>query len=95
MRERTGKSARLSAVDFDQDKVNYVPEPEVKAEPKAEKPDEQASEETVKPEDKTEKAEKQAQPEEKVPAEETAKSESKEAEGESADQPQGKSEEKK
>lgn len=33
MRERTGKSARLSAVDFDQDKVNYVPEPDVKEEP--------------------------------------------------------------
>lgn len=40
MRERTGKSARLSAVNFDQDKVNYVPEPEVKEEPKAEQPEE-------------------------------------------------------
>lgn len=36
MRKRTGKSARLSGVDFDQQEVNYVPEPEVKEEPKAE-----------------------------------------------------------
>jgi large subunit ribosomal protein L19 len=34
MRERTGKSARLTGVDFDRDKVNEIPEPvvEVKAE---------------------------------------------------------------
>ncbi len=53
MRERTGKSARLSAVDFDQDKVNYVPEPEVKEEPKS-KTEEKADEspETAKEESK-------------------------------------------
>lgn len=52
MRERTGKSARLSAVDFDRDKVNYVPEPEVKEEPKAEEPKQvQKADQT---EDKTE-----------------------------------------
>lgn len=28
MRERTGKSARLTSVDFDQEEVNRVPEPE-------------------------------------------------------------------
>jgi len=50
MRERTGKSARLSAVDFDQNKVNYVPEPEVKEEPKAEQPEQKVSEEAVKEE---------------------------------------------
>jgi large subunit ribosomal protein L19 len=52
MRERTGKSARLSAVDFDQDKVNYVPEPEVKEVPEAapEKPVEE-----TKPEESKEK----------------------------------------
>lgn len=62
MRERTGKSARLSAVDFDQDKVNYVPEPEVKEEPKAEQPEEKAPEEKD-----TEKTEEKTKPDEQEP----------------------------
>lgn len=37
MRERTGKSARLSNVDFDREEVNKVPEP-AKEQPKTEKP---------------------------------------------------------
>lgn len=44
MRARTGKSARLSAVNFDQDKVNYVPEPEVKDDTKPEEPVEEKTE---------------------------------------------------
>lgn len=57
MRARTGKSARLSAVNFDQDKVNYIPEPEVKEEPKAEKTDEAETPEAKPEEPKTEKPE--------------------------------------
>jgi large subunit ribosomal protein L19 len=64
MRERTGKSARLSAVNFDQDKVNYVPEPEVKEEPKAETSQETESQEKTEDKPEAEKADKQ--PEEKV-----------------------------
>lgn len=55
MRARTGKSARLSAVSFDQDKVNHIPEPKVEEpssakaeeneEPKAEEVKEKPSEE--------------------------------------------------
>lgn len=57
MRERTGKSARLSAVDFDQDKVNHVPEPEVKEEPKAEKTELEQPAEKPAAETKEEKSE--------------------------------------
>lgn len=74
MRERTGKSARLSAVDFDQDKVNYVPEPEVKQSSSTE-----ASADTEaladKMEDKEPKAEEPAQVEEKSKEPEEAKAE--------------------
>ncbi len=73
MRERTGKSARLSAIDFDQDKVNYVPEPEVKEEPK-EKPEEKASEEP-KAEEKSEAKPADEQPNEK--SEEASKNDQK------------------
>ena len=48
MRERTGKSARLSGVDFDRDDVNTVaeaPKPEVKEEPTDEVAEEVKSEE--------------------------------------------------
>lgn len=38
MRERTGKSARLSSVDFDRDSVNTIEEP-VKEEAKVEEPE--------------------------------------------------------
>lgn len=34
MRERTGKSARLTSVDFDRDAVNAIPDPEEKPAPK-------------------------------------------------------------
>jgi large subunit ribosomal protein L19 len=62
MRERTGKSARLSAVNFDQDKVNYVPE--IKEEPKAEASQETESQEKTEDKPEAEKADKQ--PEEKA-----------------------------
>lgn len=60
MRARTGKSARLSSVDFDQEKVNHIPEPpkeEVKsettaAEAPAEEPKEKEAPTQAKAEDK-------------------------------------------
>lgn len=68
MRERTGKSARLSGVDFNKDEVNYVPEPEVKEEPKVsetsqeEAPSEEApKKEKPKDEAQAEDAEKQSE----------------------------------
>jgi large subunit ribosomal protein L19 len=53
MRARTGKSARLANVDFDQEAVNKLPEPE---EPKPEKTEEtkKPAEENEKPADTTE-----------------------------------------
>lgn len=69
MRARTGKSARLSAVDFDQDKVNYVPEPEVKEEPKAEQSEEE-----------TQKSEEQPIADEKKPEAEADEQKSEKAE---------------
>jgi len=36
MRDRTGKSARLTGVNFDRDKVNEIPEPVAEEEPAAE-----------------------------------------------------------
>jgi len=42
MRARTGKSARLSSVDFDKTSVNTVAEPPKKEEPKAEAPAQEA-----------------------------------------------------
>lgn len=74
MRERTGKAARLSAVEFDQDKVNYIPEPEVKEEPKA-KPTED-SEKTEEAPKSSEKAEAETAKDAK--SEETAADSSKE-----------------
>lgn len=50
MRERTGKSARLSSVNFDQEAVNKIPE--------VEKPKEEAPAEEVKAEPKIEEAPK-------------------------------------
>lgn len=48
MRERTGKAARLSGVDFDRQAVNTLPEPEVEAkaaaEPEAQEPAETSAE---------------------------------------------------
>lgn len=76
MRERTGKSARLSAVDFDQDKVNYVPEPEIKEEPTAEKPEPEQPEEKPAAEAKEEKSETVAE----KPAEEAEAKPSEQAE---------------
>ena len=47
MRDRTGKSARLTGVDFDRDKVNVLPEPV--EEPKAEATAEPTAEEAPAP----------------------------------------------
>lgn len=61
MRERTGKSARLSSVNFDQEAVNKIPE--------VEKPKEEAPTEEVKAEPKIEEVGKPA--EDKAEAEDT------------------------
>lgn len=50
MRVRTGKSARLTGMDFDRQAVNTIPEP-VKEEPKAKTPE--ATDETVEPKETT------------------------------------------
>jgi large subunit ribosomal protein L19 len=69
MRQRTGKSARLTGVDFDQEEVNKVPEPvqpEEKPKTEAEKKPEQE-----KPEAKSEA--KEQTPKEKVSPDKTEK----------------------
>lgn len=77
MRQRTGKSARLSSVDFDREAVNKEPEPEEKPEAEAAKPTEDAKED--KPEaDKTKTDKKESQ--EKKPEDKKA-SESKQTAG--------------
>ena len=91
MRERTGKSARLSAMDFDQDKVNYVPEPEIKEEPKAENPEGKQAE--ANPSAEEAPAEKPAQAEAK--ADEDVQKDEKAASKKTEANTEAKSEEKK
>ncbi len=78
MRERTGKSARLSSVDFDQEEVNKVPEEaKPKPEPKAEnKADTNDSAEELKTEAKEPKQTEEEKPDKKK--EEPQKSDSSE-----------------
>jgi large subunit ribosomal protein L19 len=63
MRQRTGKSARLSSIAFDQEEVNKVPEPPEK-QAESEKPEEKTAEpkdaKAEKPEAKENKSEKPA-----------------------------------
>lgn len=69
MRARTGKSARLSSVDFDKESVNKVPEVDVSSEasakeeePKAEKPTEETqSEAPAEPKEESPKEEVKAE----------------------------------
>lgn len=73
MRERTGKSARLTSVEFDRESVNAVPE----VKEKAEKPAEEAKVETT---PKTEEESKpEAKSQEKPADKQEAKAEPKEA----------------
>lgn len=58
MRERTGKAARLTGVDFDKKAVNTVEEAPAPEEPKAEVPAENAKTEATTEEKPTEKVEK-------------------------------------
>lgn len=72
MRQRTGKSARLSNVDFDQEAVNDLPEP-----PKEEtKPEEIKDEKPADTQIKEEKPETEVKPEEKTEIKPETKEES-------------------
>lgn len=67
MRARTGKSARLSSIDFDQEEVNKVPELEASEEPKTEeKPAEPVGQKNSQPEEAEQKPTEGKQPEEKT-----------------------------
>lgn len=57
MRTRTGKSARLASVDFDQEAVNKVPEPE---QPEEEKPAEASAQPETKEENKAPEVKEEA-----------------------------------
>lgn len=80
MRARTGKSARLASVDFDQEEVNRVPEP-----PKEENTEENKSEEAPAKEEPEVKAEEKPAESEEPKAEEKSEKKAEQKEDKKSD----------
>ncbi len=76
MRQRTGKSARLASIDFDQEEVNKIPEVEKREEPQPSQEDNPVEEKAADSNDQAEKQQDKEKPaEESSPQENQAKKE--------------------